>query len=301
MCLPCLLLVTLILALSACDNKTGKKTVTGNRAVSENKAETTTKPVSEIEGDSASSFVEAPPVIQHKEKKISSIKGSASSEQTTQTKKTIIVKQPVTQPASEVKQDKNETVVAASDNRVEVWENKPQKSVDKEIAAGECSTKERYIALKTNLAGWALGAVNIAAEVQINTHLSVELPVYYSPWKMSEKHALQQFTIQPEARYWFGQVGKGHFTGVHFMTSWYNMRWNKYRYQNARALFGVGLSYGYKLPLSEHFGAEFTLGAGYMHASYEKFFNIKNGLLIGSENKSIWGITRLGISLVYRF
>lgn len=49
------------------------------------------------------------------------------------------------------------------------------------------------------------------------------------------------------------------------------------------ALLGTGLSYGYKLPLSEHWGAEFTLGAGYMRASYEKFFNVKNGLLIGSE------------------
>lgn len=85
------------------------------------------------------------------------------------------------------------------------------------------------------------------------------------------------------------------------MASWYNMRWNKYRYQNMEALLGTGLSYGYKLPLSEHWGAEFTLGAGYMRASYEKFFNVKNGLLIGSENKSIWGITRLGLSLIYRF
>lgn len=50
--LPCLLLVALVLALSACDNKSGKKVVT------ENKTEVMTKTVQTVENDSVSLFVE---------------------------------------------------------------------------------------------------------------------------------------------------------------------------------------------------------------------------------------------------
>ena len=89
--------------------------------------------------------------------------------------------------------------------------------------------------------------------------------------------------------------------GVHLMASWYNFRWNRYRYQDTEALWGIGLSYGYKLPLSQHWGMELTMGAGYMRAHYDKFYNVENGMLVKQENKSIWGITRLGLSFVYRF
>lgn len=77
-------------------------------------------------------------------------------------------------------------VVAVLDTTVKTKESRFQKSVDKKSSAGKCPVRERYIALKTNLAGWALGAVNIAAELQVNSHLSVELPIYYSPWEVSE-------------------------------------------------------------------------------------------------------------------
>ncbi|CUP91007.1 Protein of uncharacterised function (DUF3575) [Bacteroides uniformis] len=162
-------------------------------------------------------------------------------------------------------------------------------------------TKERYFALKTNLAGWGVGAMNIAAEAQIDSHLSLELPLYYAPWKLGNRHALQQFTVQPEFRYWFEKPGQRHFVGMHLMASWYNFRWNRYRYQDTEALWGVGLSYGYKLPLSVHWGMEFALGAGYMRTHYDKFYNVENGILAEQASKSIWGITRLGLSFVYCF
>ena len=50
--LPCLILAASVLALSACDNKSGKKVVT------ENKTEVMTKTVQTVENDSVSLFVE---------------------------------------------------------------------------------------------------------------------------------------------------------------------------------------------------------------------------------------------------
>ena len=168
--------------------------------------------------------------------------------------------------------------------------------------AGDGMQGKRYIALKTNLAAWAGTILNIAADVQVGKHFSVELPVLWCPWYVGDRHAVRTFTLQPEARYWLAAPGKGHFFGVHAHMGWFNVKWNDTRYQDTnRPLLGAGISYGYLLPLSTHWGAEFTLGAGYANMKYDSYYNIDNGARFDTRTKGYWGITRVGISVVYRF
>lgn len=163
-------------------------------------------------------------------------------------------------------------------------------------------TSSRYVAVKTNLAAWAGTILNLAADVQVSEHISVELPVLWCPWYVSDKHAVKTFTIQPEGRYWLARPGEGHFFGVHAHIGWFNVKWNRDRYQDtSRPLLGAGISYGYLLPLGEHWAGEFTLGAGYANMKYDTYYNIGNGARIDTRTKNYWGITRVGISVVYRF
>lgn len=163
-------------------------------------------------------------------------------------------------------------------------------------------TSSRYVAVKTNLAAWAGTIMNLAADVQVSEHISVELPVLWCPWHVSDKHAVKTFTIQPEARYWLTRPGEGHFFGVHAHIGWFNVKWNRDRYQDtSRPLLGAGISYGYLLPLGEHWAGEFTLGAGYANMKYDTYYNIGNGARIDTRTRNYWGITRVGISVVYRF
>ncbi len=163
-------------------------------------------------------------------------------------------------------------------------------------------TSSRYVAFKTNLAAWAGTIMNLAADVQVSEHFSVELPVLWCPWYVSDKHAVKTFTIQPEGRYWLTRPGEGHFFGVHAQIGWFNVKWNRDRYQDtSRPLLGAGISYGYLLPLGEHWAGEFTFGAGYANMKYDTYYNIGNGARIDTRTKNYWGITRVGISVVYRF
>lgn len=158
------------------------------------------------------------------------------------------------------------------------------------------------MAVKTNLAAWAGTIMNLAADVQVSEHFSVELPVLWCPWYVSDKHAVKTFTIQPEARYWLSKPGKGHFFGVHAHVGWFNVKWNRDRYQDTdRPLLGAGISYGYLLPFNAHWAGEFTLGAGYANMRYDTYYNIDNGARIDTRTKNYWGITRVGLSVVYRF
>ena len=67
---------------------------------------------------------------------------------------------------------------------------------------------------------------------------------------------------------------------------------------------GAALSGGYQLELGSHLGLDFHAAVGYARAEYDKYTRIgevnvrqnKDGRLV----KDIWGLTHLGVSLVWR-
>jgi hypothetical protein len=97
---------------------------------------------------------------------------------------------------------------------------------------------------------------------------------------------------------------KGHFVGVHVPVAGFNVQLNDdYRYQDPnRAMWGIGVSYGYAMSLGENqkWGVEFTVGVGYMDVEYDVFEGCYNGKLLRTERKNYFGPTRLGINFTYR-
>lgn len=162
-----------------------------------------------------------------------------------------------------------------------------------------------YFTVKTNVL--LLGALvsNIGLEIPSGRHLSVDIPFIYSPYTVRRDYRLRALMIQPELRYWLQKPMVGHFFGFHAHAGYFNVATNsKKRYQDTDGnspLWGFGLSYGYALELWKNWGAEFTLGAGYANIRYDVFYNIPNGAKFDSGTKNYWGVTRAGISLVYKF
>ena len=185
------------------------------------------------------------------------------------------------------------------------------KKVEKESVKKESTDKKsvkdtgiakRYVSVKTNFAYWAGAVANLSADIQLHRKLSLELPFDWSLWDIEREHGVRLVLFQREVRWWMKNVGKGHFVGVHAHAGVFNVKWKDIRYQTAgRPLLGAGLTYGYSLPFSEHWGAEFLLGVGYANMKFDEFYNIDNGAKICTDELNYWGITKLGISLVYRF
>ena len=197
----------------------------------------------------------------------------------------------------EIRDEMQETKEAQQETKDE-----QQPAEQQSVQAAAPQTSSRYLGVKTNLAAWAGTILNIAADVQVSEHISVELPLLWCPWYVGSKHAVKTFTLQPEARYWLSKPGEGHFFGLHAHAGWFSVRWNRDRYQDTdRPLLGAGISYGYLLPFNAHWAGEFTLGAGYANMKYDTYYNIDNGARIDTRTKNYWGITRVGISVVYRF
>lgn len=184
----------------------------------------------------------------------------------------------------------------------ETCDTVPHDGQTEEEDAGVAPSAGIYLGVKTNIAAWAETIMNVAADVQVGRHFSVELPVLWCPWHVSGKHAVRTFAVQPEARYWLSEAGEGHFFGVHAHVGWFNVKWKRDRYQDTdRPLLGGGISYGYLLPFNARWAGEFTLGAGYANMRYDTFYNIDNGARIDTRTKEYWGVTRVGLSVVYRF
>lgn len=218
-------------------------------------------------------------------------------------KKAAVTKATLPTTSTRKKEEKKATPATEPKEAVEVTSITEAPKAQKPSKTIEATRPQRYIAVKTNLAYHAALVNNLAVEMQFSKHLSVELPLIWSSSEFNDKHALRAFAVQPEVRWWMSEAGRGHFFGLHAHVAWFNVKWENNRYQDVdRPLLGGGLSYGYLLPLSAHWGAEFTLGAGYANTKYDTYYNIDNGALFSTDDtKHYWGITRVGLSLVYRF
>lgn len=165
--------------------------------------------------------------------------------------------------------------------------------------------------LKTNLLSWALLEASLGIEFEMGRHFSVSIPVYYT--------ALDWFDIrtkfrvagtQPELRYWFRDNFSGPFLAAHGTFGYYNVALpnQEFRIQDRdgrHPAYGGGLNFGWKFRLdpgrADRWGLELSLGAGYLHLDYDRFYNVENGRYASSAVRDYFGPDHASVALTYRF
>ena len=183
--------------------------------------------------------------------------------------------------------------------RLERLRRNPRQTTRQSLSANE--PRVALLSVKANLPAWATATLNAAVEARVGKRWTVELPVTWSPWHIAREHAARVFALQPEARRWLHAPGEGWFAGVHAHAVWFNVRWDKDRYQSAgRPLLGAGVSLGYALPLGGRWGAEFSAGAGYASIKYDTYYNIPDGARVSTRTRDYWGITRARIAVTWK-
>lgn len=166
--------------------------------------------------------------------------------------------------------------------------------------------KQRFIAVKTNLLGDAALCANLGVEIGLGQHWSLDVPVWYSPYDITDGWRIRLLATQPEVRYWLKDAGEGHYFGVHATVAGFNVSLGgDYRYQDPNhAAFGAGIGYGYAFHLdkSRHWSMEAQIGAGYICYEYIKFHNTgRNGAEVSRGKGTYWGVTRAGFAVAYKF
>ncbi len=175
------------------------------------------------------------------------------------------------------------------------------------LASAAPAYRGQFVALKTNLAALGLLVANLGVEFSFGRGFSLDFPVYYSPYDITSDFRVRVLGIQPELRYWLRRdwPGGGHFFGLYGTVAGFDVSFpGTDRYQDPEhALWGVGISYGYAFNFGRrrHWGLECNIGAGYMNYRFDTFKNVSNGPLLRSGADDYWGVSRVGISLTYRF
>lgn len=166
--------------------------------------------------------------------------------------------------------------------------------------------RQRFFAIKTNLLGDLALCANLGFEVELWPHWSLDVPVWYSPYDITERWRIRLLAVQPEVRYWLKDAGTGHYFGVHTTVAGFNVSLNgDWRYQDPNhAAFGLGVGYGYSFHLDKarRWGLEAQIGAGYISYKWIKYHNTgRNGAKYSRGGGTYWGITRAGLTLSYKF
>lgn len=183
------------------------------------------------------------------------------------------------------------------------------------------------VALKTNVAMDAIALPNVGAEVGLSKKLTLDVPVYYAPWKSymwknDDKKFMKLFMVQPEIRYWLCDKFNGHFFGLHGMGGayhttgvgnpplWINSpldefytdeKGEKYQLRHKGEFWGFGLSYGYQYILGRHWSIEGTIGVGYARVTDKQYECVDCGDYVGKKNHNYFGPTRAALNLIYVF
>lgn len=175
------------------------------------------------------------------------------------------------------------------------------------VVEPETCRRVPLVAVKSNALEVAALILNLGAEFRLSPRLSLDVIGHYSPYDYFRyDRKVRLFAIEPELRYWFGEpLIKGHFVGLHIPVVGFNIQLgDKERYQDPnRAAWGVGLSYGYAMPLGRdsRWGVEFTLGVGYLNVVYDVYEGVCNSKYLETRRMNYFGPTRIGIDFSYRF
>lgn len=172
------------------------------------------------------------------------------------------------------------------------------------------------IAIKSNLLYDLTTTLNIGGEMRCGDTRTLNLSVSYNPWSFGNNKKMKLFLLQPEYRKWLEEAFMGSFIGFQVHYALYNfggmLPWgfgngkmfgleNKQiannRYQGNLA--GFGITYGYQWMISPQWNMEAGISMGYAHLNYKRYGQPKDAPLIEKSKCNYWGLTQIGLSLVY--
>jgi len=167
------------------------------------------------------------------------------------------------------------------------------------------------LAVKTDpLYGVGTLTPNLALETRLDTRLSLALSGSYNPWNrvgtLADNDKLVHWVVRPELRYWFCEVFERDFVSVSPFYNQFNVGGRDipfvgfekmYRYEGNAV--GIGVNYGYSLPLGPRWNVELSVGAGVALMKYDRFDCTLCSGVLDTQQKTYFGPTRLVVNLVY--
>ena len=164
------------------------------------------------------------------------------------------------------------------------------------------STREPWVALKTNLLYDALLVPNAGIEFRFADRWSAGADYMHAWWSNDRKHRYWrcyggEVTLR---RYFGGTPFTGHHVGIYGTMLTYDFEFSEKGWQSDGFSYGGGLEYGYSLPVARRLNIDFSIGVGYFGGRYKEDVPMDDCYVWQSTRRRHWfGPTRAQISLVW--
>ena len=181
---------------------------------------------------------------------------------------------------------------------------------------GGGASASRPLAFKTNLLYDLLLVPEIGVEYGFADGWSVGCGWMYGWWKKGSKHRYwRAYGGYATLRRYFGQRPSesplsGHHVGVYAQLLTYDIEFGGKGYMGGRpggslwdkAHYGIGVEYGYSLPITRSLNLDLSIGVGYLGGTYYEYTPM-NGHYVWDATKSRhwFGPTKAEVSLVWLF
>ena len=162
-----------------------------------------------------------------------------------------------------------------------------------------------YLAAKTNLLYDAALVPNVGLELSLGQGWSVGGNWMYAHWSNDARHRYWQiYGGELEVRRYFGSLAaekplQGHHVGLYAQAVTYDFETGGKGYLSDFA-YGVGLEYGYSLPVAKRLNIDFGIGIGYSGGKYKSYYpDAGCYVYIETKRRHWFGPTRAEVSLVW--
>lgn len=149
---------------------------------------------------------------------------------------------------------------------------------------------------------------NVGLEIQTDLGIAFQLD-FIGSWlsNNSKNRYWQNYAFQTEIRYYLGGTTSdmpylGHHIGLYGQLATYDFEFGGTGYQcnSLDKSWGVGIAYGYRIPLSQHFSMDFTVGLGCFNTKYTQYAPNNDWYKATRWGKmQWWGPTRLEASIIW--
>ena len=167
------------------------------------------------------------------------------------------------------------------------------------------ASRPLYLAAKTNLLYAAALVLNVGLELSLGKGWSVGGNWMYAHWSNDARHRYWQiYGGELEVRRYFGGRAaekplQGHHVGLYAQAVTYDFETGGKGYLSDFA-YGVGLEYGYSLPVAKRLNIDFGIGFGYSGGNYKSYYPDAGCYVYIETKRRRWvGPTRAEVSLVW--
>ncbi|WP_075964986.1 DUF3575 domain-containing protein [Parabacteroides massiliensis] len=207
--------------------------------------------------------------------------------------------------ATDMTADNTEETPSTEPESTATLYNKEDETVPQDNTEVGNGGKPFFMAVKTNLLYDAALVPNVGLEFYLGKGWSVCGDWMYAWWSKDAKHRYWRvYGGELEVRKYFGRKAaekplQGHHLGVYAQGLTYDFETGGKGYLSDFG-YGVGVEYGYSLPVAKRLNIDFGLGVGYGGGKY-KVYDPEDGCYVYKETKKRrwFGPTKAEISLVW--